>query len=221
LLFVLKVLNNMIGMLLGKKKGMTQVFKSDGSALPVTVVELLSGYISQIKSKETDGYSAVKLAFGERKRNLVNRAEVGSSSKLGMPVPSISFEVRVSADQLSGDGAAVGAPISCDLNEGDVVDVIAVSKGKGFAGAVKRWGFACQDATHGNSLSHRAPGSIGQRQSPGRVFKGKKMSGHMGASRCTIRNLEVVKFMSDEGLLLIKGVVPGAVGGSVMVRRVG
>lgn len=211
----------MIGVLLGKKKGMTQIFKSDGSALPVTVIELLSGYISQIKSNETDGYSAVKFAFGEKKRNLVNRAEVGSSSKLGMPVPTVSFEVRAPADQLSGGGFSVGSPVSCDLNEGDIVDVVAVSKGKGFAGTVKRWGFACQDATHGNSLSHRAPGSIGQRQSPGRVFKGKKMSGHLGASRCTVRNLEIVKFMSDESLLLIKGGVPGAVGGSVMVKRVG
>lgn len=201
--------------IVGRKSGMTRIFTEDGSSIPVTVVEVEPNRITQVKNVETDGYNAVQVAVGSRRASRVSKPEKGHFEKAESEAGSVLVELRNDAEE----AFEVGGKITVESFEaGQIVDVTGESKGKGFAGGVKRWNFAMQDATHGNSLSHRAPGSIGQCQTPGRVFKGKKMAGHMGAERVTTQNLEVVKVDAERNLLLIKGAVPGAPGGSVVVR---
>ncbi|EOX3376711.1 50S ribosomal protein L3 [Vibrio cholerae] len=204
----------MIG-LIGRKVGMTRVFTEDGVSIPVTVVEVEANRVSQVKTLETDGYAAIQVTTGSKKANRVTKPEAGHFAKAGVEAGRGLWEFRLE----NGEEFAVGSELTVELfNEVKKVDVTGTSKGKGFQGAVKRWYFRTQDMTHGNSLSHRAPGSIGQCQTPGRVFKGKKMAGHMGAERVTTQNLEIVRVDAERNLLLIKGAVPGATGGNVIVK---
>jgi large subunit ribosomal protein L3 len=201
--------------LVGRKSGMTRVFSEDGASIPVTVVEVAPNRVTQIKSMDSDGYCAIQVTAGSRKAAKVSKSAAGLYARAGVEAGRGLWEFRVSAD----DEFAVGAELTVETFEvGQKVDVAGRSKGKGFQGAVKRWNFAMQDATHGNSLSHRAPGSIGQCQTPGRVFKGKKMAGQMGNAIVTVQGLEVVRVDVERNLLLIKGAVPGAPGGDVIVR---
>jgi len=202
--------------LVGRKVGMTRIFTEDGVSIPVTVIEATPNRVTQIKSDATDGYNALQVTAGEKKASRVNKPEAGHFAKAGVEAGRGLWEFRLSGDE--GD-FEVGNEITVEVfNDVKKVDVTGTSKGKGFQGGVKRWNFSMQDATHGNSLSHRAPGSIGQNQSPGKVFKGKKMAGHMGAERVTTQNLEVVRVDAERGLLLVKGAVPGAVNGDVIVK---
>lgn len=202
--------------LIGRKSGMTRVFTEDGASVPVTVVEIAPNRVTQIKESDSDGYRAIQVTTGSRRASKVSKSEAGHFSKAGVEAGYGLWEFRL----LEGDEAfEVGAELTVSrFAPGQKVDVAGKSKGKGFQGVVKRWNFRTQDATHGNSLSHRAPGSIGQCQTPGRVFKGKKMSGHMGAENVTVQGLEIVRVDADRNLLLIKGAVPGAPGGDVIVR---
>ena len=203
--------------IVGRKVGMTRVFTDDGSALPVTVIEVEPNRITQLKTLEADGYRAVQVTTGARKANRVTKPLAGHFAKANVEAGRGLWEFRL--DDGEGDGFATGGEIKVDIfAAGQKVDVSGTSIGKGYAGAVKRHNFRTQDATHGNSLSHRAPGSIGQNQTPGRVFPGKKMSGHMGNKQRTMQNLEVVRVDAERNLLLVKGAVPGAKGGSVIVR---
>lgn len=198
----------------GRKCGMTRVFTEEGVSVPVTVIEVTPNRVSQIKTEEADGYSAVQITVGERRAHRVTKPQAGHFAKAGVQAGRSVQEFRADAGEL-----AAGAEITAEVFEaGQVVDVTGTSKGKGFAGGVKRWNFRTQDMTHGNSLSHRAPGSIGQNQTPGRVFKGKKMAGHLGAERVTVQNLEIVRVDAEKNLLLVKGAIPGATGGDVIVR---
>lgn len=202
--------------LIGRKVGMTRIFTEDGVSIPVTVIEATPNRVTQVKSEATDGYNALQVTAGEKKASRVNKPEAGHFAKAGVEAGRGLWEFRLSGDE--GD-FEVGNEITVEVfNDVKKVDVTGTSKGKGFQGGVKRWNFSMQDATHGNSLSHRAPGSIGQNQSPGKVFKGKKMAGHMGAERVTTQNLEVVRVDAERGLLLVKGAVPGAVNGDVIVK---
>ena len=202
--------------LVGRKSGMTRVFTEDGASIPVTVVEIAPNRVTQIKELETDGYRAIQVTAGNRKASKVSKAEAGHFAKAGVAAGEGLWEFRLDA---SDEAFEIGVELTVDrFEQGQKVDVAGRSKGKGFQGVVKRWNFSTQDATHGNSLSHRAPGSIGQCQTPGRVFKGKKMSGHMGDERVTTQGLEVVRVDAERNLLLIKGAVPGAPGGEVIVR---
>ncbi|GAD88047.1 MULTISPECIES: 50S ribosomal protein L3 [Vibrio] len=204
----------MIG-LVGRKVGMTRVFTEEGVSIPVTVVEVENNRVSQVRTLDTDGYSAIQITAGAKKANRVNKAEAGHFAKAGVEAGRGLWEFRLE----NGEEFEVGAELNVELfNEVKKVDVTGTSKGKGFQGAIKRWNFSTQDMTHGNSLSHRAPGSIGQCQTPGRVFKGKKMAGHMGAERVTTQNLEIVRVDAERNLLLIKGAVPGSIGGNVIVK---
>ena len=204
----------MIG-LIGRKVGMTRIFTEDGISIPVTVVEVENNRVTQVKSVETDGYNAIQVTAGTKKASRVSKPEAGHFAKAGVEAGRGLWEFRLE----NNEEFAVGAELSVEIfNEIKKVDVTGTSKGKGFQGAVKRWNFRTQDMTHGNSLSHRAPGSIGQCQTPGRVFKGKKMAGHMGAERVTTQNLEIVRVDAERNLLLIKGAVPGATGGNVIVK---
>ncbi|CAM4291868.1 50S ribosomal protein L3 [Vibrio astriarenae] len=204
----------MIG-LIGRKVGMTRVFTEEGVSIPVTVVEVEANRVSQVRTLETDGYSAIQVTTGAKKANRVTKPEAGHFAKAGVEAGRGLWEFRLE----NGEEFEVGAELTVELfNETKKVDVTGTSKGKGFQGAVKRWNFSTQDMTHGNSLSHRAPGSIGQCQTPGRVFKGKKMAGHMGAERVTTQNLEIVRVDAERNLLLIKGAVPGSTGGNVIVK---
>jgi len=201
--------------IVGRKCGMTRVFDENGVSTPVTVIEVSPNRITQVKTQENDGYQAIQITTGERKANRVTKPAAGHFKKAGVEAGRGLWEFRT--DTLEGFEA--GGEIKVDIfEEGQVVDVTGTSKGKGFQGGVKRWNFSMQDATHGNSISHRANGSIGQNQSPGKVFKGKKMSGHMGAERVTTQNLSVVRVDAERNILLIKGAVPGATGGDVIVR---
>jgi large subunit ribosomal protein L3 len=203
--------------LVGRKCGMTRVFTEDGASVPVTVIEALPNRVAQVKTEETDGYRAVQVTTGSRKPSRVNKAQAGHYARAGIDAGQGLWEFRLGADE--GADLAPGAEIKVDaFSDGQVVDVSGVTIGKGFAGTVKRHNFQMQDATHGNSVSHRVPGSIGQNQTPGRVFKGKKMSGHMGAVAATAQNLTVVRVDAERNLLLVKGAVPGARGGRVVVR---
>ncbi|EKF74412.1 50S ribosomal protein L3 [Alcanivorax hongdengensis A-11-3] len=199
---------------IGRKCGMTRVFTEEGVSVPVTVIEVTPNRVAQLKAEETDGYQAVQVTAGERRASRVTKAQAGHFAKAGVEAGRGVWEFRAEAGELEA-GAAVTVEI---FEAGQMIDVTGTSKGKGFAGGVKRWNFSTQDATHGNSLSHRAPGSIGQNQTPGRVFKGKKMAGHLGAERVTVQNLEVVRVDAEKNLLLVKGAVPGATGGDVIVR---
>ncbi|MFY2510409.1 50S ribosomal protein L3 [Vibrio pectenicida] len=204
----------MIG-LIGRKVGMTRVFTEEGVSIPVTVVEVEANRVSQVRTLETDGYAAIQVTTGAKKANRVTKPEAGHFAKAGVEAGRGLWEFRLE----NGEEFEVGAELTVELfNETKKVDVTGTSKGKGFQGVIKRWNFSTQDMTHGNSLSHRAPGSIGQCQTPGRVFKGKKMAGHMGAERVTTQNLEIVRVDAERNLLLIKGAVPGSTGGNVIVK---
>lgn len=206
-----------IGMV-GRKCGMTRVFTDDGASVPVTVIEVEPNRITQIKTNDTDGYAALQVTVGARKSSRVTKSQAGHFGKAGTEAGRGVWEFRADAAE-DLDGLEPGGLISVERFEaGQKIDVSGTSKGKGFAGVIKRWNFQMQDATHGNSLSHRAPGSIGQNQTPGRVFKGKKMAGHMGAERVTVQRLEVVRVDVERSLLLVKGAVPGANGGGLIVR---
>ena len=203
--------------LVGRKCGMTRVFTEDGVSVPVTVIEALPNRVTQVKTEDTDGYRAVQVTAGSRKPSRVGKAQAGHFAKAGVEAGTGLWEFRLSGEE--GSELAAGSEIKVDLfADGQVVDVSGTTIGKGYAGVVKRHNFRTQDTTHGNSLSHRAPGSIGQNQTPGRVFKGKRMAGHMGASKATAQNLTVVRVDAERNLLLIKGAVPGARGGHVVVR---
>ena len=203
--------------LVGRKVGMTRVFTDEGASVPVTVIHVESNRVSQIRSMERDGYEAIQVAFGSKKSSRVNKPEAGHFASQNIEAAASLLEFRASASEF--DGLEVGSELTVDrFQEGQSVDVTGVSKGKGFAGGVKRHNFRTQDMTHGNSLSHRAPGSIGQNQTPGRVFKGKKMAGHMGNVKRTAQSLRVVRVDAGRGLILVKGSVPGAAGGPVVVK---
>ena len=201
--------------IVGRKLGMTRVFTEDGMSIPVTVIEAQPNRITQLKNAGVDGYEAIQVTTGSRKASRVSKPEAGHFAKSGAEAGRGLWEFRLeSAGELE-----VGSELAVDqFEEGQKIDVTGVSKGKGFAGTIKRHNFRGQDNTHGNSISHRVPGSIGQNQTPGRVFKGKKMSGHMGAERTTTQNLQVVRVDAEKGLLLVKGAVPGSKGGDVIVR---
>jgi large subunit ribosomal protein L3 len=194
---------------------MTRIFTADGVSIPVTVIEVEANRITQVKTVDHDGYSAIQVATGSRRPSRVSKALAGHYAKASTPAGRGLWEFLLN----DGDQVSVGDQLTVSVFQaGQVVDVIGTSKGKGFAGTVKRHNFATQDTTHGNSVSHRVPGSIGQNQSPGRVFKGKRMSGHMGNKRVTVEGLEVVRVDTERNLLLIKGAVPGAPGGDVIIR---
>ena len=202
--------------LVGRKCGMTRVFSEEGISIPVTVIEVDPNRITQVKTQEVDGYSAVQVTTGGKKASRISKAEGGHFAKAGVEAGRGLWEFRLGESECSK--LTAGDKIEVSLFEaGQSVDVTGTSKGKGFAGVIKRWNFQMQDATHGNSLAHRAPGSIGQCQTPGRVFKGKKMAGHMGSRRVTVQSLEIVKVDQERSLLLIKGAVPGAPGNDVVV----
>lgn len=201
----------------GRKIGMTRIFTDDGDSLPVTVIQVEANKVTQLKTVETDGYQAVQVTTGTKKASRVNKPKSGHFAKAGVEAGRGLWEFRLNAGE--GEDLAPNSEINVDIFEsGQKVDVCGTSIGKGFAGVIKRYNFAMQDATHGNSLSHRAPGSIGQCQTPGRVWKGKKMSGHMGNAKTTVQNLEVVRVDAERNLLLVKGAVPGAKGGDVVIR---
>jgi len=203
--------------LVGRKVGMTRIFAEDGASVPVTVLDVSNNRVTQIKTPEVDGYSAVQVAFGQRRATRVTKALAGHVSKAGVEAGSKMREFRITAEQLTSYKA--GDVISVEIFAvGQKVDVTGTSIGKGFAGTIKRHNFKSQRATHGNSRSHNVPGSIGMAQDPGRVFPGKRMSGHLGAVKSTVQNLEVVRVDAERGLLLIKGAVPGYDGGDVIVR---
>lgn len=202
--------------IIGKKAGMTRLFIESGEMIPVTVIEVSPNRVTQVKTVETDGYAAIQVTVGHQHRNRVNRPTSGIYAKAGVEPGTGLWELTVPE---GAESPTVGSEVKVDVfAAGQRVDVIGTTIGKGFAGTIKRHHFNSQDATHGNSVSHRVPGSIGQRQTPGRVFKGKKMSGHMGNVRRTIPNLEVVRVESERNLLLVRGAVPGAKGGYVMVK---
>ena len=202
---------------IGRKCGMTRVFTEDGVSIPVTVVAVEPNVVTQIRTNEKDGYRAIQITTGSKRPSRVNKPLTGHYAKAGVKPGRGLWEFRL--DDGEGEGLETGSEIKADIfTEGQKIDVSGVSIGKGFAGVIKRYHFAMQDATHGNSLSHRAPGSIGQNQTPGRVFMGKKMAGHMGNEKCTIQNLEVVKVDVDRQFILVKGSVPGAKGGDVIVN---
>ncbi|KUJ71133.1 50S ribosomal protein L3 [Thiomicrospira sp. WB1] len=205
--------------LVGTKEGMTRVFDENGVSIPVTVVKVDSNRVTQLKTADVDGYDAVQVTMGQKHAGRVNKPMAGHFAKAGVEAGTGLWEFRVEAET-ELEGLEVGTEISVErLAEAKIVDVTGITKGKGFAGGVKRHNFNMQDATHGNSLAHRAPGSIGQNQTPGRVFKGKKMAGQMGNVRQTTQNLELVKVDADKSLLLIKGALPGAKGSTVIVRK--
>lgn len=203
--------------LIGRKAGMTRVFTDAGETVPVTVIEVLPNRVTQVKSADKDGYRAVQVSFGERRPQLLSKAVAGHYAKAKVAPGKALVEFRLGDKEQSE--LAPGAELKADLFKvGAVVDVTGTTIGKGFAGTMKRHNFAGHHATHGVSVSHRTPGSIGQRQTPGRVFQGKRMSGHMGTVRRTIENLKVIEVDAERNLLLIRGAVPGAEGGNVIVR---
>ena len=202
--------------IVGRKAGMTRVFTEEGVSVPVTVIEVEPNRVTQVCSPESDGYSAIQVTVGEKKASRLSKPMAGHYAKAGVEAGRGLWEFRL--DDHSGDVPEVGAQIDAAIFEvGQKVDVRGNSKGKGFQGGVKRHNFHMQDATHGNSLSHRAAGSIGQCQTPGRVFKGKKMAGHMGAAKVSTQNIEVVRVDTDRNILLVKGAVPGSRGGDVII----
>ena len=206
----------MIG-LIATKEGMTRLFQEDGKSLPVSVLKVDTNFISQIKTKQSDGYDSIQLSTKEQKEKNQTKSKIGHFSKNNLSLKKYIKEFRLDESEL--DGLELGKEFDVNIfEEGQLVDVSGISKGKGFAGTVKRWNFATQDATHGNSLAHRKPGSIGQCQTPGRVWKGKKMAGHMGNVKKTVQNLKVVKIDDENGLLLVQGAIPGFNGSSVIIK---
>ena len=203
--------------LVGRKSGMTRVFTEEGTSVPVTVVEVQPNRVTQVKTPDVDGYSAIQVTTGSRRASRVTKSLAGHFAKANTEAGSGLWEFRTEGDE--SVEITMGSEIKVDLFEvGQMVDVTGTSKGKGFQGGVKRHNFQMQDATHGNSISHRAPGSIGQCQTPGRVWKGKKMAGQMGNVRKTTQSLEIVRVDTENNLLLIKGALPGATGSNVIVR---
>ncbi len=209
-------LSNRLG-LLGRKVGMMRIFTDDGDAVPVTVIDVSNNRVTQIKTVETDGYSAIQVAFGTRKASRVTKPEAGHLAKAGVEAGEILKEFRVTAE-VAAQFKVGGQVPTAMFTVGQVVDVQGTSIGKGFAGTIKRHNFASQRASHGNSRSHNVPGSISMAQDPGRVFPGKKMTGHMGDETVTTQNLDIVRIDEARQLLLVKGAVPGAKGGHVVVR---
>lgn len=202
--------------LVGRKVGMTRIFAEDGSTVPVTVLDVSNNRVTQIKTPEADGYAAVQVTFGKRRASRVNKAAAGHLAKAGVEAGNLLKEFRVAQDQLSSLKA--GDVVSVTIFQpGQMVDVTGTSQGKGFAGSIKRHHFSSNRASHGNSVSHNAPGSIGMAQDPGRVFPGKRMAGHLGAAKRTAQNLEIVRVDEVRQLLLVKGAVPGSKGGDVVV----
>ncbi len=201
----------------GRKAGMTRVFTEEGDSIPVSVIEVSSNRITQVKLAETDGYQAIQVTTGIKKASRVNKPMAGHFSKAGVEAGRGLWEFRVEGDEATD--FAVGGEVSLDMFEvGQKIDVTGTTIGKGFQGGIKRHNFSMQDATHGNSISHRSNGSIGMCQTPGRVIKGKKMSGHMGNVQRTIQSLELIRVDSERGLLLVKGSIPGSKGGDVIVK---
>jgi large subunit ribosomal protein L3 len=203
--------------LVGRKVGMTRVFTDDGDALPVTVVDVANNRITQIKTADTDGYAAVQVTFGKRRASRVNKAAAGHLAKAGVEAGILLKEFRATAEEVGALKA--GGTLTVEMfKPGQFVDVSGTTIGKGYAGVIKRHNFSSNRASHGNSRSHNVPGSIGQAQDPGRVFPGKKMTGHLGDVAATVQGLEVVRVDTERQLILIKGAVPGAAGGTVVVR---
>jgi large subunit ribosomal protein L3 len=202
--------------LVGRKVGMTRIFTDEGDSIPVTVLDVSNNRVSQLKTAETDGYVAVQVVFGKRRATRVTKPAAGHYAKAGVEAGSVIREFRVTAEEAAAyaPGAAVGSEL---FKEGQQIDVVGTTIGKGFAGAIKRHHFSSNRASHGNSITTRAPGSIGQAQDPGRVFPGKKMPGHLGAARRTAQNLKIVRIDAERNLLLVRGAVPGHAGGTIMV----
>lgn len=204
----------MIG-LVGKKKGMTRIFNKDGTSIPVTIIEIKNNRITQIKNIRKEGYDSIQVTTGLKKTSRLKKPEIGHFAKANVAAGIGLWEFRFNKETLFKIGQEISVDFFSNIKK---IDVSGVSKGKGFCGTVKRWNFSTQDATHGNSLSHRAPGSIGQNQTPGKVFKGKKMAGQLGNEKITIQNLKVILIDSKKNLLFVKGSVPGAVNGNVIVK---
>ncbi|XZR53106.1 MAG: 50S ribosomal protein L3 [Enterobacteriaceae bacterium] len=202
----------MIG-LIGKKIGMSRIFKKDGYSIPVSVIKIESNYITQIKNIEKDGYYAIQVTTGFKKK--YNKSEKGHFKKTNIKPGLGLWEFRISKENNLNLGKEINLNIFLKIKK---VDVTGISKGKGFSGTIKRWNFSSQDSTHGNSLSHKAPGSIGQNQTPGKVFKGKKMAGQLGNKRVTIQNLEIIKIDIVKKLLLVKGSIPGSIGNNIIIK---
>ena len=203
--------------LVGKKQGMTRLFTEEGKSYPVTVVSIKPNTVTQVKTLKKDGYSSIQVTTGNKKDKHLTKPQLGHFKKASVEPGEGLWEFTTSEEEITE--MKVGKSISIELfEEGQMVDVSGISKGKGFAGVVKRWNFQMQDATHGNSLSHRAPGSIGQCQTPGRVWKGKKMSGHMGFEKITVQNLKITSLDRENNILLIKGSIPGSTGSTVVLR---
>lgn len=203
--------------LVGQKLGMTRIFAEDGSSIPVTVLDMSANRVVQVKTESSDGYDSVQVTFGTKKANRVNKSAKGHYAKAGVEAGVALHEFRLNKEQAAN--FQPGATITVEIfSSGQLVDVSGTSKGKGFSGAIKRHNFSSNRASHGNSVSHNSPGSIGQRQDPGRVFPGKRMAGHLGNVKVTTQNLEVVRVDAERGLLLIKGAVPGSKGGMVIVH---
>ena len=199
--------------IVGKKAGMTRVFTEEGQSVAVTVLQMTPNRVTQVKTPEVDGYSAIQVTYGEKKASRVSKPAAGQFAKANVEAGTGLMEFRTEEAFEAGQTLTVE-----QFENGQMIDVTGTSKGKGFQGGIKRWNFSMQDATHGNSLSHRAPGSIGQCQTPGRVWKGKKMAGHMGSERTTTQGLQVVRVDAVNNLLLVKGAVPGATGSEVIVK---
>ena len=204
--------------IVGRKCGMSRVFTESGESVPVSVIEVEANRVTQVKTRDNDGYDAIQVTTGTKRAALVSKPKAGHFAKAKTGAGRGLWEFRLNADDVGK--YQLGAEITADVvfTAGQIVDVSGVTRGKGFAGTIKRWNFSMGDATHGNSLSHRSPGSIGQRQTPGRVFKGKKMAGHMGNANETVQNLRVVRVDVERNLLLVRGAIPGAPGGDVVVR---
>lgn len=204
--------------LIGRKIGMTRIFTENGESLPVTVIDVSGNRVTQIKNRETDGYFAVQLSFGKKRANRMSKSIAGHYSNAGVETGSILKEFRVNGNDYF-KSIETGTTIKCDIFKvGQKVDVSGITIGKGYAGVIKRHNFSSNRASHGNSKAHNKPGSIGMAQDPGRVFPGKRMSGHMGNVKRTTQNLEILRIDSERSLLLIKGAIPGSKGGNVMVR---
>jgi len=204
----------MIG-IIGKKLGMTRIFSKDGISIPVTVIEVQKNRVSQVKSIQSDFYKAIQVTTGTKKSNRLKKSEAGHFIKSGVKVGRGLWEFKILDNKFFKVGDVIDLNIFHNVKK---VDITGTSKGKGFSGTVKRWNFRTQDATHGNSLSHRVPGSIGQNQTPGRVFKGKKMAGHLGNIRVTVQSLKIIKVDIRHRVLLIKGSVPGVIGGDLIIK---
>lgn len=204
--------------LLGRKVGMMRVFTEEGDSIPVTVLDVSNNRIAQVKSEDSDGYASVQVAFGERRASRVNKAQAGHYAKAGIEAGAILREFRLDPAKAAELSAGALIAVESVFEQGQKVDVQGTSIGKGYAGAIKRHNFGSQRASHGNSISHRAPGSIGHAQDPGRVFKGKKMSGHMGDVTRTVQNLDIVRVDAERGLIMVKGAVPGHKNGHIVVR---